>query len=435
MGGGRFFDHTLDNGLRVVIESMPDVQSAAAGFLVRTGARDESPQLAGVSHFLEHMCFKGTPNRSWRQITVDFDNLGSTYNAYTSKERTFYFGWVRSEDLEKQIEIIADMMRSTLPVEEFEMERKVILEEIAMSADQIDRRVYDMIHERAFAGHHLAWPVLGTTESVSALSHEAILEYFRNRYQPSNMVLLVAGNVRVDDVMAMAGRHCGSWMAAEARPPRQAPAPPPTGVYARRSDQFQQQALALCYAAPSASDPERETADVLASILGGHNSRFFWNIIQAGIAPHVAAGRLDYCDTALMIAFGFCEPDRAGALLDAFRTEIQGVRDSGVRADEVQQVKNRVRTALMTEAEAPYYRLMQVVQDVDVLGRPRDVAERLAAIDAVTPDSIGAYLTRWPMTGEGFLACLGPRDWPKNGGGGQGKGRLIGKLGTWAGRY
>ena len=99
-----FVDRTLSNGLRLVMEVMPHVQSAAAGFLVRTGARDEAPHLAGVSHFLEHMCFKGTAKRDWRQITIDFDNMGSTYNAYTSKERTVYFGWVRVEDLERQIE-------------------------------------------------------------------------------------------------------------------------------------------------------------------------------------------------------------------------------------------------------------------------------------------------------------------------------------------
>jgi predicted Zn-dependent peptidase len=141
MNDAVFIEHSLSNGLRVVIEPMPHVRSASAGFLVRTGSRDETPDLAGVSHFVEHMCFKGTHHRSWREITRDFDDLGSTYNAYTSKERTFYYGWVRSGDLEKQIEIIADMMRSSFPPDEFEMEKKVILEEIAMSDDQLDHRV------------------------------------------------------------------------------------------------------------------------------------------------------------------------------------------------------------------------------------------------------------------------------------------------------
>lgn len=410
----RFVDHTLKNGLRLVIEIMPHVQSAAAGFLVRTGARDEEPRLAGVSHFLEHMCFKGTPKRNWHQITIDFDNMGSTYNAYTSKERTFYFGWVRVEDLEKQVELLADMMRSTIPPEEFDMEKKVILEEIAMSADQIDRCVYDLLHERLYAGHPLAWPVLGTTESIARLTRDELHGYFLERYHPANMVLIVAGNVDPDDTIRMAERICGDWEARAARPGRAAPPHLTPGAHSRVVSRFKQQAIALCCPAPSAVDPDREAADVLAAILGGHNSRFFWNIIQEGTAPHVAAGRLDYCDAAMMIAFGFCEPDRADELLAAMRSEMKKIADDGVTDDEVQRVKNRTRTGLTTEAEAPYYRLMQLVQDIDALHRPRDVAERLAAIDAVTPAAIKAYMQKWPITGEGCLTSLGPRHWPEN---------------------
>src|SRR5690606_10384699 len=119
----RFTDHTLSNGLRIVIETMPDVKSVAAGFLVRTGARDDSPALAGVSHYLEHMCFKGTATRTWDDINIAFDEMGSNYNAYTSKDRTFYYGWVRTSDFERQLELLADMMRSVLPPDEFETEK------------------------------------------------------------------------------------------------------------------------------------------------------------------------------------------------------------------------------------------------------------------------------------------------------------------------
>lgn len=406
-----FIDHTLDNGLRIIIEPMPHVHSAAAGYLVRTGARDEEPELAGVSHFLEHMCFKGTSKRDWHQITIDFDEMGSTYNAFTSKERTFYFGWVRVEDLGRQIELIADMMRSTIPPAEFETEKKVILEEIAMSADQIDRCVYDLIHEKLYAGHSLAWPVLGTTESITRLSRDKLYSYFEDRYHPANMVLVVAGAVDPNAVIAMAQKYSGDWKPRAPRPARTPPPPLKPGLNSKQVDRFGQQAVALAFPAPSAAHPDRETADVFASILGGHNSRFFWNIIQAGIAPYVAAGRLDYCDAAMMISFGFCEPASARGLLDAMRTQIARVAEDGVTEEEVQRVKNRTRTALTSESEAPYYRLMQIVSDVDVLGRPRDVSERLAAIEAVTPDGIRKYLQNWPMTGEGCLTALGPLNW------------------------
>lgn len=412
MSENGFVDRTLSNGLRVVIEPMPHVQSAAAGFLVRTGARDEEPRLAGVSHFLEHMCFKGTSKRTWNQITIDFDTMGSTYNAFTSKERTFYFGWVRTEDLEKQIELLADMMRSTIPPDEYEMEKKVILEEIAMSDDQIDRQVYELVHEKAYAGHSLAWPVLGTTESISRLTRDELHGYFQDRYHPANMILVVAGNVQPDAVLEMTERICGTWQGRKPRPDRIKPAAVKAGTFKTESDRFVQQAMILGFPAPSATDPDRETGDVVASILGGHNSRFYWNIIQAGIAPHVAAFRVDYCDHGMFMAYAFCEPPKADELLAAIRREMQRISDEGVTPDEVQRVKNRTRTGLATEAEAPYYRLMQLAGEVDVLGAPRSVAKRLADIDAVTVDRVREYFKKWPITGPGLLVSLGPRDWP-----------------------
>lgn len=407
-----FAERTLSNGLRVVVEPMPHVRSAAAGFLVRTGARDEVPALAGVSHFLEHMCFKGTPQRDWRQITVDFDRLGSTYNAYTSKERTFYFGWVRDDDLESQIGLLADMMRSTLPSAEFDMEKKVILEEIAMANDQINRHVFDLLHEKLYADHSLQWPVLGTADSVRRMTRDQMKDYFDSRYHAGNMVLIVAGRVEPKRVFEMAERVAGSMPGGPARPDRLPPPDLPQGVARQKLERFQQQAVALIYPGPSSVSPDRETGDVLASILGGHNSRFYWNIVQTGIAPEVWSGRLDYCDAGIMVLCGFCEPGKCPAMLDAMREETRKLVEGGVTDDEVQRIKNRVRTGLATESESPYYRLSQLVNDIDILGRPRGVAERLADIDAVTASGIAAYLERWPISDEGFLASVGPREWP-----------------------
>ena len=188
-----FVDHTLSNGLRIVMEVMPDVKSAAAGFYARAGGRDETPELAGVSHFLEHMCFKGSAKRTWRQITVDFDDMGSTYNAYTMQDRTFYYGWVPANRIAGQIELLADMMRSILPTDEFDMEKKVVLEEIAMSNDQLEHLAYDFLSEQVFAGHPLAWPVLGYEQTVRDMTRDQMHDYFLRRYAPNNLVLVAAG--------------------------------------------------------------------------------------------------------------------------------------------------------------------------------------------------------------------------------------------------
>lgn len=409
-----FIDQVLPSGLRVVIEPMDAVASAAAGFLVRTGARDEVPEQAGVSHFLEHMCFKGTPKRSWHDITIGFDDLGSTYNAFTSKERTFYFGWVRRGDLAAQIELLADMMRSTLPPDEFATEKNVILEEIAMSRDQIEHHVYDLIHERAFDGHPLGWPVLGDEKTVARLTRDEMHAYFSQRYHPANMVLVVAGNVDPREVLDFAERLCDGWPASAPRPQRGLPGRFAPGTAMLHLERFKQHSVCWCYPGPALIDErDSEAADALAAILGGSNSRFFWNIVQQWIAPVASAWRVDYSDCGLMVLFGFCEPEHAPALSVALQREAERVTREGVTDEELGRVKNRRRTSLVVEAESPYHRLTQLADDVDVFGRPRTVAERMEAVESLTRERLAEYLERWPITRDGLMVSVGPRRWPE----------------------
>jgi predicted Zn-dependent peptidase len=408
-----FYQERLKNGLSVVIETMPDVTSAAVGFLVRTGTRDETPEMAGVSHFLEHMCFKGTRRRDWRQINIEFDEMGSTYNAFTSKEKTFYFGWVRAEDFERQTELLADMMASVIPPDEFEMERKVILEEIAMSNDQMDRHLYDTLHEKIFPDHPLSWPVLGTEQTIGAMTRDQLAGYHRERYNPSNLVLIVAGDVSSPRVMSAARQLCGAWPEGSSRSQRTKATMKLEGQCALPMDRFKQQAVALSFACPGATDEDDETAEAVAAVLGGPNSRFFWNIVQLGIAPVASVQRVDYCDTGVMLAYAFGEPGNAERMVEALREEMERLSNEGVSEEELRRVRNRRRTALATEAEAPYHRLMQLAHDVDMFGRPRTVEERLAAVEAVTTERVAKYLKRWPLTGDQYLVSVGPRAWPK----------------------
>ena len=406
--------HTLDNGLRIVIERMPDVRSAAAGFLVRTGARDETPERAGISHFLEHMMFKGTKRRSWREITIDFDRMGSSYNAFTSEDRTVYYGWVRKADIEKQIELLADMVRSTLPAEEFAMEKNVILEEIAMAKDGLEHVMFDFLQEKVFAGHPLAWPILGYDETVRNMARDQMWSYFQRRYAPGNMVLIVAGNVEPEAIIAHAERYCGDWETVNGSESRTVPTLQ-GGVDVLRTDRFQQQVVALTFPSVSGSDAMVESASAVATILGGDNSRFFWNIIQQGIAPQAGVYQLDYTDCGALILYGSCEPENAEPLLETMRNEANRICREGVQEHEVERVKNSRRTSLAVEGEAPYHRLTQIMEDMEYYGAPRTVDESLAAVDAVSLDSIGDYLARYPINIEGHLTSVGPRNWPANG--------------------
>lgn len=403
--------HTLGNGLQIVIEVMPDVRSAAAGFLARTGARDETRDLAGVSHFLEHMMFKGTPRRTWREITLDFDRMGSTYNAFTSEDRTFYYGWVPAADIDRQIELLADMMRSRLPDEEFQTERKVILEEIAMSKDSLEHLAYEFIQEKVFAGSALAWPILGYDDTVGGMKRDDMWAYFQRRYAPDNLMLIVAGAVDPKHIIARAEQLCGEWKPFGARAERKPPAIL-GGVDVLTVDRFNQQIIALTFPAVGARHKLHETAGAAATILGGANSRFYWNIVQTGLSTSAGAYHVDFEDCGLFIIFGSCLPENAEQLLDAMKAEAREITTKKVHPHEVDRVKNKRRTSLAVESEAPYHRLTQIMEDMDYHGAPRTVEQMLAEVDAVSADTIQEYFRQFPITDGGHLASVGPRNWP-----------------------
>lgn len=406
-------ERRLPNGLRVVCESMPRVRSAAIGFFVNTGSRNESAAEHGVSHFLEHMCFKGTATRDWRAINVRFDELGSIYNAFTSKEHTVYFGWTPADRVEGQLELLADMMRPVLPPEDYETERKVILEEIAMSGDSFEHHVWNFLHETCFPGHALAHEILGEKQTIENLPREMMLEYRDRRYAPGNMTLTAAGAIDAEEFFRLAERYTAGWRPGDATHGERAPVPPlPTGQRGHQLEQFKQQTVMFVVPSVPRDDPQSESIEAFVGLFGGANSRCYWNIIQKGVCSNAGAAWLSYADTGLMVLWADGEPQRCEDMLAALQAQAKEVVEGGFREDEIQRVKNRRRTQLALEAESPKTRLMQLIDDVETHGGPRTPAQRLAAVEAVSARSIAHYLERFPITGDGLLMSCGPRQWP-----------------------
>lgn len=406
-----FVEHTLPNGLRIVCEVMPRVGSAAAGFLVRTGSRCEASHEHGVSHFLEHMCFKGTARRTCNEINVRFDDLGSIYNAFTGKEHTVYYGWVPAARLDEQIELLADMMRPSLPADDYETERNVILEEIAMSDDNFDHHVWNFLHTTAFGGQSLAHEILGEKETIAGLPRETMVEYQRRRYAADNVVLLVAGAIEPEEVFAAASRYCENWnRAGDAGIGQPARVHADAQPHALKLERFQQQTLIEFFPGVAQNDPDMENIEAFTSLFGGMNSRCYWNIVQKGICPQAGAAWIAYQDCGLMALYASGEPGRAEEMLAAVRAEARRAVEEGFRPDEVQRVKNRRRTHLALEAESPKTRLMQLVSDIECYGYPKTAQASLAEVEAVSAQSIAAYLERCPVTRGGTLVSCGPRE-------------------------
>src|SRR5580692_10308784 len=206
------FQHTtLDNGLEVIAELNDGAYSVAAGFFVKAGSRDESSELSGVSHFLEHMVFKGTPQRDALAVNRDFDRVGAKHNAQTSEEDTFYHVTCLPEYLPRAFEVLSDILRPSLRGEDFETEKKVIVEEIRMYLDNPMSVAYDAAKAAHFGGHPLGQSIIGTVDSITALTIDQMRDYFATKYSPANIVLAFAGKTDWDQVVELTRSHCSGW--------------------------------------------------------------------------------------------------------------------------------------------------------------------------------------------------------------------------------
>src|ERR1700733_5942909 len=219
--GSRFmpltFHHKqLPNGLDGGAEQNPDAHSVALGLFVKTGSRDEDPAINGVSHFLEHMMFKGSSKYTWEDVNRIFDELGAKYNAFTSQEMTAYYANVLPEFTEQAMEHLSHLLRPAIRVDDFTTEKKVILEEIALYLDDPGHRLYERLMEDHFGKHPLSMSILGSAESVQNLKRDQMADYFVKRYGPGNMVLAVTGKMNFDEVVKLAEKYCGAWPHVEA---------------------------------------------------------------------------------------------------------------------------------------------------------------------------------------------------------------------------
>src|SRR5215467_13819745 len=218
-----FHHHQLKNGLDIIAEINPDSHSFAAGLFVKTGARDEDVMINGVSHFLEHMMFKGSSKYTWEDVNRIFDEIGAKYNAFTSQEMTAYYANVLPEFTEKAIEHLSHLLRPAIRLEDFTTEKKVILEEIAMYLDDPGHRLYEKLMEAHFGNHPLSQSILGPAERIQNLQRDEMAGYFQSRYGPGNMVLSATGRLEFDEVVALAEKYCGAWPFVDA--PRNQPSP------------------------------------------------------------------------------------------------------------------------------------------------------------------------------------------------------------------
>ncbi len=382
---------TLATGERVISERIAGVRSVAIGFFVAAGARDEPDARAGVSHFIEHLLFKGTPKYTAQAIAETFDELGGELNAATSRETTMVYARVPDTRLELAVDVMADMVYRPV-FAEVDSEREVVLEEIAMVEDTPHDLVHDLAAEAVFGSHPLGRPVIGRAEVISSVSRRALAAYHERAYSGDRLVLAAAGNVRHDQFVAVLeerrnGKRPGVQLPPR-KPVRRLPGP---GLRFQRKDTEQYH---VCLAAPGiANDDERRfAASILDAILGGSaSSRLFQEIREKrGMAYSVYSYGSQYSDIGQVGLYVGTRSENLPACLEIAVAELSDLAAGNVRPDELARAKENLKGRLLLSLESTSNRMTRLGKAV-VTDRPLlEVNEVLRRLDAVTEEAIAA---------------------------------------------
>lgn len=404
-----YLQHRLDNGLEILAECNPQAYTSAFGFFVKAGSRDETAEIGGVSHFLEHMAFKGTPHRSAAQVNLELDEMGSSSNARTSEESTIYHASVLPEFQTPVVELLSDIMRPSLRDEDFETEKQVIIEEIRMYDDQPPYGGYEKVMEEFFGSHPLGNSVLGTVESVSALTPAQMLAYFQQRYSPSNICLAAAGHVNFDQLVEDMQRCCGDWVPFEA--PRSL-VPPETrsGFQVMAKPQSTQQYILQLVPGPTGEDPRRYAASVLASIIGDDSgSRLYWEFLDGGLAESAGMGSYEYQQGGAMMTYLCCAPEQAQENLHRLAELQQRIHQGGVTQKELDLAKRKIASHIVLASERTATRMFSVGSQWLSQQPFKSVAEIAAIYESLTLAEVNEILEAFPLTSP-MTVAVGPRE-------------------------
>ncbi len=405
----------LPSGLRIVTEEVPSVRSAAIGIWVDVGSRDETPAVAGASHFLEHLLFKGTTRRNALEISATIEAVGGEMNAFTSKEYTCFYARVIDTDLPMAIDVISDLITSSIvSALDVDAERKVVLEEIAMRDDDPSDLVHDLYAETYYGDTQLGRPILGTIKSISEMTRSSVFNYYKKKYLPQDLVVAVAGNIKHKRVVAMVEEALSrdNFLDVKGSPQIRPNSPVKTkpmqsvGLLTRKTEQAH---MFYGMEGVSRSDERRFAMGVLASALGGGmSSRLFQEIREKrGLAYSVYAYAQQFAGSGQIGFYAGCNPTKAIEVVEIIREVLADVAENGMSHEEIERAKGAVRGSLVLSQEDSGSRMSRIGKNEIVYGQVMGFDDILKAIARVNPTDVreiaSEFLTKSPT-----LALVGP---------------------------
>lgn len=380
--------YTCQNGVRIVLENIPTVRSVAIGIWIETGSRNENPQNNGISHFLEHMFFKGTKTRTAKEIAESFDSIGGQVNAFTSKEYTCYYAKVLDTHANFALDVLADMFfHSTFVEEEMDKEKKVVFEEIKMYEDTPDDIVHDLLSKAVYEKHLLGYPILGTEETLESFTSDTLKQYIHDFYTPENVVVSIAGNVS-ESFIKEVEKYFGSYEGGK-RKNTQIPPHFHANRISRKKD-TEQAHLCIGFEGLQVGHDDIYSLIVLNNILGGSmSSRLFQEVReQRGLAYSVFSYHSAYQDSGIVTIYGGTGAKQLNVLFETIQETLEKLKQEGITIKELNNSKEQLKGSLMLSLESTNSRMSRNGKNELLLGRHRSLDEIVEQIDQVTKESV-----------------------------------------------
>lgn len=401
----------LPNGLRIVTEDVPYVQSISVGIWVVAGSRDESPENMGISHFIEHMMFKGTEKRTAKQIAEEFESIGGQVNAFTDKEYTCYYCRVLSEYLPTAIDVLSDMLLNSVhDPKEIELEKGVVLEEIKRREDAPEDYVHDLFAERVWKNHVLGNPVIGTVDTVSKFQRSDIKDYLSAKYRPDSILVSVAGNCVHEEVVDYVS-NCLGGLTGRKEPVELAPPEFMSESYKLSKDTGQ---VHFCIGSPGYSqlDDERYTLSVVDTILGGGmSSRLFQEIREKrGLVYSIGSYSALYREGGYFSAYGGTSIDKIEDVYSLTKAEFENILKENVTDDELTRSKNQIRGGLLLGLENMRSRMIRIARSEIYHNRIVPIDELIEHTMSVSHEDIDRVAHYMWAKMEAPLIAIGPFD-------------------------